>query len=335
MKKKWLQIAGSVIVAALFLWLAFRSIDLAALWNQIGQISYGWILLFIPTLLLSHYLRAERWRLLLPQKNSDAYRSTLFAGVMLGYVMNNIIPRIGELSRPVYVAKKEAISTGNLLGTIVVERLFDLFVLGLLTVFSIFLFAGNPVVIENLFGVTTWSWIHYSIIPALFLLAALAIWIFHIGVIYLDEKGNIKNQLLSKVIERIRSFSEGVTSLKKVKNWPLFILLTAGIWFGYVLMTYIPLYMLDLHSIYGITVADAVVLTVVSSIGVSIPTPAGIGSYHLLMQQALHILFDVDLVTALTFATVLHAANVLVIFTTGPLILWWDKYYTLRNFRER
>jgi len=335
MKKKWLQIAGSVIVAALFLWLAFRSIDLAALWNQIGQISYGWILLFIPVLLFSHYLRAERWRLLFPPKKADVFRSTLFAGVMLGYVMNNIIPRLGELSRPVYVARKETISTGNLIGTIVVERLFDLFVLGLLTVFSVFLFAGNPVVIENLFGVTTWSWFHYSIIPALFLLVALAIWIFHKGVIYLDEKGNIKNQLLSKVIERIRSFSEGITSLKKVKNWPLFILLTAGIWFGYVLMTYIPLYMLDLHSVYGITLTDAVVLTVVSSIGVSIPTPAGIGSYHLLMQQALHILFDVDLVTALTFATVLHAANVLVIFVMGPLILWWDKYYTLRNFRER
>jgi hypothetical protein len=197
------------------------------------------------------------------------------------------------------------------------------------------LFAGNPVVIENLFGVKTWSWVHYSVVPSLFLLVAVAIWLFHKIVIYLDEKGNISNQLLSKIIEIIRSFSEGITSLKKVENWPLFILLTAGIWFGYVLMTYIPLYMLDLQSLYNISVADAVVLTVVSSIGVSIPTPAGIGSYHLLMQQALHILFDVDLVTALTFATVLHAVTLLLIFITGPVILWWDKFYTLRNFRER
>lgn len=320
-----------MVVAALFLWLAFRSIDIAALWAQIGEISYGWIALFIPAVLLSHYLRAERWRLLFPKQNSGVYRSTLFAGVMLGYVMNNIIPRLGELSRPVYVAKKEDVSTGNLIGTIVIERLFDLFVLGLLTLFSIFLFAGNPVVIENLFGVKTWSWIHYSVIPTLFLLAALAIWVFHKGVTYLDEKGNISNRLLSKVVEKVRSFSEGITSLKKVENWPLFILLTAGIWFGYVLMTYIPLYMLDLHALYNISISDAVVLTVVSSIGVSIPTPAGIGSYHLLMQQALHILFDVDLVTALTFATVLHAVTVMVIFVTGPMILWWDKYYTLRN----
>ena len=335
MKYRWLQIAGSVVVATLFLWLAFRSIDLTALWNQMGQITYGWVLFFVPAVLFSHYLRAERWRLLFPKKNMDVTRSTLFAGVMLGYVVNNIIPRLGELSRPVYVAKKEAISTGNLIGTIVAERLFDLFVLGLLTIFSVFLFAGNPIVIENLFGVRTWSWVHYSIVPAFFLIAALAIWIFHKVVVYLDEKGNISGNLLSKVIERIRSFSEGITSLKKVENWPLFILYTIGIWFGYVLMTYIPLYMLDLQSLFDITVVDAIVLTVVSSVGVSIPTPAGIGSYHLLMQQALHILFDVDLVTALTFATVLHAATMLVIFTTGPLILWWDKFYTLRNFKER
>ncbi len=335
MRNKWLQIAGSVLVAVLFLWLAFRSINTAALFEQIGQISYAWILFFIPSVLISHYLRAERWRLLLPKRNEDAYRSTLFAGVMLGYVVNNIIPRLGELSRPVYVARKEAIKTGNLIGTIVAERFFDLFVLGLLTIFSIILFAGNPEVIENLFGVTSWSWVHYSIIPAFFLFTALGIWIFHTVIVYLDEKGNIDNRLLSKVIETVRSFSEGITSLKKVKNWPLFIVLTAGIWFGYVLMTYIPLYMLDLQSLYDITVTDAVVLTVVSSIGVSIPTPAGIGSYHLLMQQALHILFGVDLVTALTFATVLHAVNVIVIFLTGPLILWWDKYYTLRYFKER
>lgn len=335
MKNKWLQIAGSVLVAVLFLWLAFRSIDTVALWKQIGEISYGWILPFIPAVLISHYLRAERWRLLLPEKNVDAYRSTLFAGVMLGYVVNNIIPRLGELSRPVYVAKREAISTGNLIGTIVAERLFDLFVLGLLTIFSILLFAGNPEVIENLFGVRSWSWVHYSIIPSFFLLAVLSIWIFHRIIVYLDEKGNIENNLLSKVIKIIRSFSDGITSLKKVKNWPLFIVLTAGIWIGYVFMTYIPLYMLDLQSLFDISVTDAIVLTVVSSVGVSIPTPAGIGSYHLLMQQAMHILFGVDLVTALTFATVLHAVNVLVIFLTGPLILWWDKYYTLRYFKER
>lgn len=335
MKKRLLQIAGSVIVASLMLWVAFRTIDITALWTLIGQVSYGWILLFIPALLVSHYLRAERWRLLFPKTKAEPYRSTLFAGVMLGYVMNNIIPRLGELSRPVYVARKESISTGNLIGTIVIERLFDLFVLGILTVFSIILFAGNPVVIENLFGVKAWSWLHYAIVPVFFLLTAVAIWIFHRVVIYLDEHGNITHPLLSKVIERIRSFSEGITSLKKVENWPLFILLTAGIWLGYVLMTYIPLYMLDIEALNEITMVDAIVLTVVSSIGVSIPTPAGIGSYHLLMQQALYLLFNVDLVTALTFATILHAVTVLVIFLTGPLILWWDKYYTLQNFRER
>lgn len=335
MKNRWLQIAGSLLIAAVFLWLAFRNIDTAALWEQLGQISYSWILFFIPATLLSHYLRAERWRLLLPENNRDAYRSTLFAGVMLGYVINNIVPRLGELSRPVYVAKKEGMSTINLIGTIVAERLFDLFVLGLLTIFSIILFAGNPVVIENLFGVKSWTWIHYSIIPVFFLFAAVAVWIFHKLIVYLDERGNIENKLVSKVIETIRSFSDGITSLKKVNNWPLFVILTAGIWFGYTLMTYIPLYMLGLPTLFDITLTDAVVLTVVSSIGVSIPTPAGIGSYHLLMQQALHILYDVDLVTALTFATVLHAVNLLVIFLAGPLILWWDKYYTLRYFKER
>ena len=125
------------------------------------------------------------------------------------------------------------------------------------------------------------------------------------------------------------SFSDGLVSMKKVKSWPMFIVLTAGIWSGYVLMTFIPFFMLDLQMEYGLTLFDAVILTVASSVGVTIPTPAGIGSYHLVMQQTMYLLFDVPPSSGLTYATVLHIVNFLVILMIAPLSLWWDKYYTL------
>src|SRR5690625_7855462 len=85
-----------------------------------------------PVLVFRHYLRAERWKLFLPDPERKVLRSTLFAGVMLGYLVNYLVPRLGELSRPVYVARKNGLSPGKLIGTIVAERLFDLFVLLLL-----------------------------------------------------------------------------------------------------------------------------------------------------------------------------------------------------------
>lgn len=334
MKNKSVQIIISLFVAAIFLWIAFRDVNFSDLGEQLKMVTFYWLPFFIITLTFSHYLRAERWKLLLPEQN-DTNRSTLYAGVMLGYMMNNLLPRLGEISRPVYVAKKEKISTGNLVGTIVAERFFDLLVMGLLVVVAVFMYTGDSVVIERIFGVSQWEWFHYLIIPFAIIIVALLIWLFHRIVTNINEKGNITNPLLSKWITTIRSFSEGMVSLRRVRNWPLFLLLTAGIWFGYVLMTYIPFYMLDLQDVFGLGLLDAVVLTIVSAIGVSVPTPGAIGSYHLLIQQSMWMLFNVELATALTFATVLHAVNILIVFIIGALSLWWDKFYRLTHDIDR
>lgn len=312
-----------------FFWLAFRSVDLNELWADIQSVTFYWLPFFTMALLFSHYARAERWKLFLPDQANKVHRSTLFAGVMLGYLINYFVPRLGEISRPAYVAKKTGLSSGNLIGTIIAERLVDLFVLLILIVGAIVIFSSRPGVIENLFGVDGWRWFHYMIIPFIIGLTVAMIWGFRKIIIRIEKKGNIKSPVLSKLVKAGLSFSDGMVSLKKIESWPKFILLTACIWFGYVLMTFIPFYMLDLQITYNLDMLDAVVLTIVSSVGVSIPTPAGIGSYHLLMQQGMNLLFDVPLSTGLTYATVLHIVNFVVILVFGPLSLWWDKYYTL------
>jgi hypothetical protein len=286
-------------------------------------------------MLLSHYFRAERWRLLLTSENHDVPRSTLFAGVMMGYVFNNIIPRLGEVTRPVYVARQQHLSSSNLIGTIVVERLFDLATMMLLILLAAVYLVSDIEAVQALFGVDGWPWFAYGIVPLFFVVAAGGAWLVYKLFLVLENRAKIQNPVLAKIVEKGRSFSEGILSIRYVKNWPRFILLTAGIWTGYIIMTYLPFYMMNLQAVYGLTPGNAVVLTMVSSIGVSIPTPAGIGSYHLLMQQSMRLLYDIPLVTALTYATVAHGINVLAVFITGPISLWWDKYYTLKHTGQR
>ena len=90
-------------------------------------------------LTFSHYIRAERWRLLLGGTKLRAHRSTLFAGVMFGYLINIPFPRLGEISRPMYVAKQLGESNSKLIGTIVLERFIDvismLIIMGLVAYF--------------------------------------------------------------------------------------------------------------------------------------------------------------------------------------------------------
>ncbi len=335
MRIKHLNIIISVLAAAVLLWLAFRNIEFGELWNQITDVSLYWLPFFLIMMIFSHLLRAERWRRLLPEDCRHITLSTLFAGVMLGYMINNLLPRLGEVSRPVYVAKKEGVSTGNLMGTIVAERLFDVMVLFFLIFITMILILGDLEVVEQLFGIETWSGVYYLILPAILLLIVTGIWIFYKLMIWLNEKEHFTNPVIIKILSSATSFGEGMVSLKKVKNWPMFLLLTAGIWIGYILMTYIPFYMLNMQNEFALGVSEAVVITVVSSVGVSIPTPAAIGSYHLLVQQALWLLYEVPLTKALTYATVVHAFTVLFVFIVSPAALWWDKYYTLTRNHDR
>lgn len=331
MKSKLLKIIGSVLIGGIFLWLAFRNIELAELWQQISVVTFYWLPFFMIALILSHYLRAERWRLLLIDDGQRINRSTLFAGVMLGYVVNTFVPRLGEISRPVYVARKEGISSGNLIGTIVAERFFDLLTMFFLIMVIAFLLVSDFEILQTVFGVENWSWKQYIWIPIVLVVIGLGMVAFYKFIMILDKRNNIENPVLLKIIDAAKSFGKGMISLRRIKHWPKFLMYTAGIWTGYIFMTYLPFYMMNMQALYGLTLTDGIVLTIVSSIGVSVPTPGAVGSYHLFIQQSLHLLYQVPLVEALTYATVTHAATILSVLLIGPLALWWDKYYTLKN----
>lgn len=330
MKARLFKITASIFVGVLFLWLAFRNVEFSELWNQISKVSFYWLPFFLVSLVFSHYLRAERWRLLLADEGEHIGRTTLFAGVMLGYVVNNLVPRLGEISRPVYVAKKEDISSGKLIGTIVAERLFDLLTMFFLIAVTAFLLVSDLDLLQEVFGVQNWTWKQFVWIPVLFVVLITGMVAFYRLMIFLDRKQVFTNPVILRIIAAARSFGEGMISLRRVKSWPRFLIYSVGIWGGYILMTYLPFYMMDMQMAYGLTTPDGIVLTVVSSIGVTVPTPAAVGSYHLFIQQSLHLLYDVPLVQALTYATVTHAVTVLSIFVIGPIALWWDKYYTLK-----
>lgn len=332
MNRRVLNVVISLIVAGLFIWLAARTVDPAEFREQFSQVSFSWLPVFIIVMLTSHFLRAERWRLLLHRDvKADIPRPTLFAGVMFGYFMNTLVPRLGEVSRPVYVARKHGLSSGNLLGTIVLERLIDVCTMLLLMGIVALTLTREFGLLEQLLGISSWQWHTYLILPGILLTIIGLIWTFYKVLIHLDRTKKISNPLLQKIIGVSRSFGEGMVSIKNIDNWAGFLLLTAGIWAGYIFMIYIPFSMLNLGDAYGLTLQSAIVLTVVSSVGVSIPTPAGIGSYHLLMQQSMWLLYGVPLATGLTFATVAHAVTIIIILVVGPLSLWFDKYYTLKT----
>lgn len=336
--KTSLRYVISALIAVLFLWLALRDVSLTELRLTVNRLTYYWLVPYVVISLLSHYLRAERWKQLIEQENVKTTRMTLFSGVMLGYLVNYAVPRLGEISRCVYVGNREQLSRSNLLGTVVMERALDLLITLLLVVFVIIYLLSDHRAIVPIIGDSTISLIEVILsldgILVLGLILVLGILAVYLGYRLLS----IASQWIPSLAEFFRfaadkskKFAKGILSIRKVRNWPVFILLTAGIWFCYVLMTYIPFTAFDLHTTYGLGMQEALVVTVVSALGIILPSPGGIGTYHWFVSRTLLVLFAVPETVGVAYAIVTHLVMMIIILVSAPLLLAVNKI----NWREK
>lgn len=330
MNKAFKFIIG-VGISVLFFWLAFNGISIDEVLDVAKDMEYGWILPFALVVLVAHFLRAERWRLLLSEEK-ERNRLTLFTGVMLAYMLNYAFPRLGEVTRPVYVARKEGDSSTKLIGTIVLERVVDMLSMIVLTVFvAIFLINDqeklSQLVNTDILGAD--SSLLLLVIVGVVGLVLLAIVYFIIK--KLAESNEKVDNLFQKIIALVKTFIDGVLAIRELKSWPLFVLYTLLIWVCYILMTFIPFWMFDLADTYHLDLVDALIITVIAAIGIIIPAPGGFGTYHLITQQALLILYSIPAATGFAYATINHATAMFLIIICTPILLFLDKYYSMKK----
>lgn len=332
---KFLKILLSVVFAALFLWLAFRNVEFSEILEASRGMSFFWLFPFTVSLVIAHYTRAERWRMLFNDGGVVPNRWTLFTGVMFGYLTNIPFPRLGEVTRPIYVARQIGESNSKIIGTIVLERLID--VLSMLLIMAVvgITLVSDPEVLSRLFGVDVTDPEVYAVILKWLVIGVLVMavsgFILFKVIVNLSKKDGKLGDYINKVRETAKSFFQGVLSIRKLKNWPLFLLYTIIIWAFYILMMYIPFWMFDMQNVYDLSFTDAIVLTMVSAVGISIPTPGGVGSYHLFITYSLFVLYAVPEVTGLAFATVTHAVTLLLVLLIAPICLAIDKFVVLKR----
>lgn len=332
MYKRLLKIGLALSLGALFMWLAFRNVRLQEVLEYSKRIQFGWVIPFAISALCSHVFRAERWRLLIEHDKKELDRVTLISGVLVGYLMNIVGPRLGEVSRPVYVAKKEGLSSSKLMGTIVLERIIDVIVMAfLMGVVSVYLISDVNL-LSKIFGERTIDFltnksglVSYGWVALFVLLMVLGGYIAIKIILYLGTKFETLQEWIDRAKKALFKFKDGVLSARKVERWGLFVLYTALIWFCYTLMTYIPFWMFDMQEVYNLDMLDALVITVISAIGIAIPSPGGIGTYHYFVKQSLLVLFAVPAVTGIAYATITHAGMVMFVASITPIFLFIDK----------
>ncbi len=173
---KILQFIITIALVGFSIYFAVSNINFTKLWGYIQSVNYWFYLLVIPIVIASHYLRAMRWKILINPIHKNTKTFNLFSAIMIGYGINNVIPRGGEFVRPYVIAKREGVPIASILGTVVLERFFD--VLNLLFFISIATLLFTEKLRIALPSVSSTQMIVYAGIPTIVLLGLIIIFAF-------------------------------------------------------------------------------------------------------------------------------------------------------------
>lgn len=282
----------------------------------------GWLAAMAILSLLSHVVRAERWRMLLKPVGFDAKLSSSFLSLMVGYLINLIIPRGGEISRSYNLYKLDRIPVVESFGTVVIERIVDLICLVLVIIVS-FLFES-----KKLFG-------FIATLPLstdgggkfqLLFIAIPVVAVCGLG-FYLLFKNNKKiNQTVRKLWA---SFVDGMLSVFKLKRKGLFVFYSCLIWLLYFAMSYTVLKAFPATS--GLGFNAVLSLFAIGAIAMAAPLPGGMGSYHVLVPQGLFFLYNIPLPDAVAFTFIFHGWQTALYIVFGALSLMITSYLVKKN----
>lgn len=310
-----------------FVWMSVKDIDNEK-WQQIkfalGNARYYLALPVFVILLLSHYVRAIRWRLLMEPLGYKPRRANTFFAVMIGYLANQGVPRMGEVLKCTVLARYEKIPADKLVGTIILERLID--AITLLIVFGITL-AIQPglysQITEQVFNSPSEE--KKSGISGILLLAIIVGIIILLVVVWMIRKKKNLSDLgaaLKKISMRVW---QGLGAIRHLKKRGQFLILTLLLWSLYLSGGYIGFQALHETEQYGIVEAFTVLSA--GSIGMII-SPGGIGGYALLIEGTM-ILYGLQKSLAAAFGWLLWIAQTVVILLGGLvsfiLLPWYNR----------
>ena len=252
--------------------------------NAFNHANYWLIIPIVFMSLLSHLLRSIRWKYLMEPLGYKPALKNVFSVVMIGYLANSAIPRLGEILKCTFLARYEKLNVGKLVGTIILERTFDFI--------CFIIFIGITILIQiDVVG----KYVQQKIIKIgdsagtpiwvnlLLIFLAIAAFVLLIKFFFKKYPGN---KIVSRINIFLQGIAEGFKTIKALKKKKLFLLLTLFIWALYLLQVYIGFSAMQGTAHLSIKAACSV-LTLASL--AMIATPGGIGSFPLFVMETLTI----------------------------------------------
>lgn len=321
MLKKYLF---SIIQFVLFLslgiflvWLSIRSFSTAEIIQIKNLVFTADLNLIIPCmgiLVLSHYIRAIRWKMMFVPLGYTPKTSNVFLAVIAGFFFNLLFPRLGEVMKCTLLSRDEKIPVDRLIGTMVAERIIDVLCLLLVIILTI----TTQLEIVGGYAQETWNAIAdmISISPMKLMLAALVLIVGLFLFVVLVGKSS-SSKFYNKIKELFKGVIQGLLSVGKIKNKYTFIFHTLVIWSLYLLS--IRVGFLAMNDLAHLGWVPSLTILTFGSFAM-IATQGGIGAYQLIVQKSL-LLYGVNDLTGLAFGWLLWSVQTVMIFILGPVSL--------------
>lgn len=310
----FLKFGVPLLVTVLLCRLLFKDVDFDEMMETIRRdCDWKWIGLALIISVFSHIFRAMRWRIQLRAIDVRPPLFTLVLSIFGTYAVNLVLPRLGELWRTGYIAKREDASFSNVFGSMVADRLADTVTVLLLTIVTFLLattqlsvyFEQNSETYEKILSDLQSPWLWIGVIVVLGLIVALFC---------------VKTQ--NKFVQKIQNFGKGIWNgfavIAKMKGKGRWLALTFCIWGCYFLQLYVAFYAFgftaDIVHNYGIL---AVLVTfVLSSISMGVPSNGGIGPWQWAVIFALG-LYHLGSAQATAFANLVMGSQTLLLILLG------------------
>ena len=273
------------------------------------DINYWWIFLSGVIGLLSHIVRALRWKIQLKALPANPSMRVLTNAIFGTYAVNLILPRVGEVWRCAYVAQSEDKSFIKVVGSMISERLTDTLTVITITIITFFLqldvlkeiLNNNPSIKEGIVNIIT--------SPALYSVIAVGI----IALVWLFRFKS-ENTLIVKIKEMVNNLINGFKTIFKMKKKCLFLFYTILMWFLYFVELYVCFFAFKQTESLGIVCAFSCFL--MGSIGMGVPVQGGLGPWHWAVIAVL-TLYGLNNDTAGAFALVAHGAQLIMTILIG------------------
>lgn len=296
------------------------------LFKAFESANYFWVLLSFFMGLLSHWIRGYRWKFQLEAMGYSPSTSNNFMAVMIGYIVNLALPRVGEVSRAAALTKYEGVPFQKSFGSILSERALDFIILLLITFTTLLLqYELLEKYALEIISIATGKFEWPLLLAAGLLLMALVV----LGFFLLKRFAHVP--LVGKIRSFINELLEGLRSIVRMEKRWLYLLATLAIWGLYLAMFGVCFFALEETSSVGISAIFAGF--VLGSFAIVI-IPGGIGAFPAGIMQAL-LLYGISAESGFALGWILWFSQTIMIVLVGGLCMFFMPILNKNRLNEQ